>query len=276
MMGQNTLLYEISGNGLQSSSYLFGTYHLLGEKWPQSKPSVMRAFDSSAGVITETTTDSADVMQLMVLSCMKDKKINELISPTVADSLDMLLKQAFNMSLAQVSSFKPMVVVAMLTVEMAKDHNATMLKDFEGMPQDLWFEHEGKQRGKKTYALESLMEQGEILYQSASLEEQAVLLTEVVRKQDQLLREDQVLLTAYMHADFEALDSLLNASTVAYQNLDPLLKDRNEKWMEILPQKMQEQSHFIAVGAMHLIGKVGLIAQLRSAGYVVNPIEMEK
>jgi uncharacterized protein YbaP (TraB family) len=44
--------------------------------------------------------------------------------------------------------------------------------------------------------------------------------------------------------------------------------------MKQLPELLQQQSSFIAVGALHLAGEDGLVAQLRKAGYSVTVQKM--
>jgi uncharacterized protein YbaP (TraB family) len=50
------------------------------------------------------------------------------------------------------------------------------------------------------------------------------------------------------------------------------MKTRNNKWIAQIPEMMQNQSLFIAVGAGHLIGKDGLIKSLKAQGYNVKPL----
>ena len=49
--------------------------------------------------------------------------------------------------------------------------------------------------------------------------------------------------------------------------------DRNKKWMNHIPTYIANKSTFIAVGALHLPGKDGLINLLREAGYTVEQVE---
>jgi hypothetical protein len=57
-------------------------------------------------------------------------------------------------------------------------------------------------------------------------------------------------------------------SVAKYEMLDK----RNANWVQNLPQIVKEQSAFIAVGAAHLAGDLGVINLLRKAGYTVKPI----
>ena len=51
-----------------------------------------------------------------------------------------------------------------------------------------------------------------------------------------------------------------------------LLDNRNENWLKIMPQMMQKESVFFAVGAAHFAGEQGVLNLLRKAGYIVKPI----
>ncbi len=57
---------------------------------------------------------------------------------------------------------------------------------------------------------------------------------------------------------------------------DYLVKDRNNEWMKTLPGLVQNSKQFIAVGALHLAGPYGLVAQFKNFGYTVTPIKLPK
>lgn len=53
---------------------------------------------------------------------------------------------------------------------------------------------------------------------------------------------------------------------------NPLIKSRNEAWLKIIPELLNNNPCFIAVGLLHLYGDCGLIIQLRNRGYSVKPV----
>jgi uncharacterized protein YbaP (TraB family) len=73
-------------------------------------------------------------------------------------------------------------------------------------------------------------------------------------------------------AKAEALDKQDDTMTTAEEKL--MMDDRNAHWMKELPALMNVQSCFINVGFMHLVGNSGLVAQLKKAGYTVEPIPL--
>jgi len=57
---------------------------------------------------------------------------------------------------------------------------------------------------------------------------------------------------------------------------DILVKQRNENWMQVLPDLLKNKNCFLAVGFMHLKNSCGLLEQLKNMGFIVEPIVIEK
>jgi len=53
---------------------------------------------------------------------------------------------------------------------------------------------------------------------------------------------------------------------------NPIISERNRNWIALLSEVLPENNTFIAVGIFHLYGKCGLIHQLRTRGYRVEPV----
>ena len=49
-----------------------------------------------------------------------------------------------------------------------------------------------------------------------------------------------------------------------------LIEQRNARWMPALVARLREGGHFVAVGALHLVGEHGLLAELARAGFTVE------
>ena len=77
---------------------------------------------------------------------------------------------------------------------------------------------------------------------------------------------------SYRNGNLAKLEELLSIETYSEQEAKVMLDDRNKKWFEQLPSMMKEQQTFVAVGALHLSGKNGLINLFRNAGYTVTPL----
>ena len=57
------------------------------------------------------------------------------------------------------------------------------------------------------------------------------------------------------------------------QEKDNLIDNRNKNWADKLPEIMQTAPTFIAVGALHLVGKNGLLSLLKQQNYTVEPVK---
>ena len=51
-----------------------------------------------------------------------------------------------------------------------------------------------------------------------------------------------------------------------------ILDNRNLNWIKIMPELMEKETVFFAVGSAHLGGEFGVINLLKKAGYIVKPV----
>src|SRR5690606_29944622 len=78
---QNTLLWEISGGGLERKSYLYGTMHLLCKHQVQFSDSVLAALDSCEHLIFEMDDSKVGLLkQLKVVRMQGDTTLEQLLS----------------------------------------------------------------------------------------------------------------------------------------------------------------------------------------------------
>lgn len=53
---------------------------------------------------------------------------------------------------------------------------------------------------------------------------------------------------------------------------EKMIKKRNDYWIKKIPLLIHQKNSLIVVGVDHLLGKSGLISQLKSLGYAVTPV----
>ena len=58
-----------------------------------------------------------------------------------------------------------------------------------------------------------------------------------------------------------------------YGDMAVVLDNRNNKWIAKLAPVLNQGNAFIAVGALHLPGKEGLISLLSAEGYKLTPVK---
>jgi uncharacterized protein YbaP (TraB family) len=271
---EKALLWKISGNGLQEPSYLFGTYHLLGEKFLVEVPETEQAFAKAKGVVVELVIDSSKLMSVMMSKAvMRDKKISTLLSPEDYQRVDSALHGLSGYNLKMFDIFKPAQVGMVMTLFQAQTLNADLLKKYEGVPLDIHFASAAKKNGKTVTPLETMEQQFEMLYNHFTVEEQAKQLVEMVKQGDLTAKASVEMTKHYFEKDVDALAVMMESYPEELTgNMDHMLKDRNENWTKVLPDLMKSGPQFIAVGAGHLPGADGLIALLRKQGYTLTPV----
>jgi uncharacterized protein YbaP (TraB family) len=127
---------------------------------------------------------------------------------------------------------------------------------------------------KPINGLETAAFQGKAL-EAKPLDQQAKELYETAKDPQKAEDDLKKLIEAYKSQDLEKLNQIASEQ----EKKDPayitqLLDDRNKAWIPKLETFMKDKPSFIAVGAGHLAGKIGVINLLRAAGYQVTAVKL--
>jgi len=269
---EKALLWKVSGKDLSEPSYLFGTYHLLTDKFLTTTPEIKEPFKNTKGVVVEMILDSGKLQALGMKALMPDKKISDLISPEQFQQVSTELERLTGYQLKMLDQLKPVSVMIMMTLQYAQKGNEAVLKQYPGLPMDYFYAASGRKMNKAVTALETQDEQIDLLYNAFSIEEQARQLVKFVEQKDIAAQSQVDLLQFYLSKDLSGMYAYADQLPKDFGSSDFLLKDRNVKWMAVLPGLMKQHSQFIAVGALHLTGPDGLITLLRQQGYSVTAV----
>ncbi|GAA4097551.1 TraB/GumN family protein [Mucilaginibacter panaciglaebae] len=269
----NSLLWEISGNGLKAPSYLFGTYHFAGKKLADSLSGIKKYFGSCKAIVGEILMDSAAITGMADQMMLKDSlTLQKLYTPAEYKTIGDYTTATTGMNISTLNLFKPSVVQLLIS-----QHD--MVKTFgpDNPPIDMYFQQEGKRLNDKVLAFETMQEQTELIF-GAPIAEQKKQLLDMAAKKEKFADEGRKLYALYLQQDLDGIEKMVNAA-MAKNNASPelgdkMLKNRNLKWITKAPGIMNEQPSFIVVGAAHLVGQYGLINQLRLKGYTVKPVKI--
>ena len=269
LQAQKSLLWEITDPS-GKTSYLFGTYHLVGSEYLEAHESVAEAYQSSETVVVETVIDSSKLMQVAVMSVMQANTLWDFYDTTQFETIDEEFSAVTGMSLNTMAQMKPVAIAMFYSLSIAQRELAKSGLNFSGQPIDVYFANNGARNGKEVVTLETMMEQMEMIYNSESLEEQAEMLLAMIEEAE--VEDVSIeLLKYYEKEDIRAMARLSEEIDHEYGDMAVLLDNRNKKWIEKLKPVLAEGNAFIAVGALHLPGEEGLIALLSNAGYTLKP-----
>jgi len=267
----NTLLWQISGNGLSRPSYLFGTIHMICSEEALLSDSLKTAIQNSDAVYFEVDMDNLFEM----LGVMRKMKMRD--DTTLADLLSKedyaKVKGYFEnnetlLPFSVLETCKPLLAASMLM------EGNTGCETPEAMEEVIM--KEAKLHGKNVKGLESMAFQMSI-FDTIPYKLQASQLVKYIDDADKGASDDtkeyDKLMQAYRDQDLSQLEELTKTTDMGIANFtDILLYNRNKNWVEKLKTILADHSVVVAVGAGHLPGVQGVINLLREAGYTVKPV----
>jgi len=269
---ENSLLWEVTGNGLKKPSYLFGTYHFLSNGFVDTIPAIKTAYTASDAVAGELVIDSSIQQAMMEASLLGSTTLQKILPDTLYAKTAKWFKEEAGLDLINLDTFNPFTV---MTVALAITHQKYFPNKRGEVQLDTYFQELAKKDGKKIVGLETIQMQINAIFKQLTLARQVEILNETFKEKDGLKSAIAVMNDAYTRNDLNALHKLMYAGTYKREEMKPLLDDRNHYWMQQLPELMKDQSLFVAVGALHLVGETGLVQQLRKKGYTVTPINIK-
>ena len=266
------LLYEISGGGLEKSSYLFGTHHMVPVETATKIEGVFRAFNDCSAVIGEFVDDNPEEMQRQILMASKmEESIFKLLTSEEKALIDSALQAELGLTLANVQYMRPNVIAMIYEMTVRE----RVLKSQAGdMAMDSYFQVAGSELGKSVYGLETVEDQLKMLLRSITVERQAEILVETICNTNVIIIENAKLDSLYVKGDLEGLyEMLIEAEDMTEAEKFLLVDERNHDWLPKIEKHIKQEPCFIAVGALHLPGNDGLINLLCKAGYKVKAVK---
>lgn len=271
---QAQILYKVSGNGLEKPSYLFGTHHLAPLSVFTENADAIEAFASAGQIVGEIDIEGNPLQVSAKMTPYMLAPIDSTLSKVIpseqyaeADSLLQEILKTPEITLKTFEIFKPAVLTQQITVTIIIQ-NMPGYKAEEQL--DYYFQLLGIEEGKKILAFETVEQQAEILFRSQSIQSQAEELLGILANPQDLALEAQKLNNAYLAQDIDAMFQMAIAEDIDPEFFEKLTTQRNNNWIQQLPEIMKADSTFVAVGCLHLTGETGLVQQLRNLGYTVE------
>jgi len=265
------ILWKISGNGLTKPSYLFGTIHLYCSPENVLTQPVVDATKASDVVAMELNLNDYNTLVAIYTSSMAPvkKPLSELLSASQYKTVDSAIRVVLKDSIATYNAKSPITMMGYLY-----GSKAVMGCD-QPMPVDFAVAQLAKQLGKETYGLESFEFQDSVL-KAIPDSIQIKWLMDFCGNISKSKKEFGDFIKSY---DAQSSSQIYHLSVTVSPEFDLykdlLLTDRNNSWVGFLKDNMKSYSIFTAVGAGHLGGDDGLIAQLKKEGYTLTPISIK-
>lgn len=259
---ENSLLWEVSGNGLSKPSYIAGTFHILCSKDFEIKPKTWNALNQAENFVMEINYTDQNEMAAMQKMMAADKKISEQLTPEEAKELDKILAD-YGTNLKNVDNQTPQALYALIATK-AIPCPPSEIKMYE-----IELLKTALKNKKSVNGLEKVDDQMYSIGQSYNLKE----VISQLKLSNEYTIASQKMTEAFKNENLKSLDQLIkNPKFMNKKQEKFMLTDRNTKWVEKMPEIMKKQSSFFAVGSGHLWGDNGLINLLKAKGYTVKPV----
>lgn len=264
---ENALLWEVTGNGLSSPSYVYGTIHIICKEDFQFSATLKDKFSQAKYIYLELDMDDPSMMMKMAtMSIMKGHSMKDLMSPSDYTFLSAYVKDSLGMPMMLFNKMKPITLMSLLYTKAlpcsaSESYEQTMV-------------NMAKQQKKDLRGLEKIEDQMGVFDKIPdSVEAQMIL--DMIRKMPEQRSQFADMVKSYKNEDLRSLSAAMSESPEWKGFEDIMLSNRNKNWIPVMQTAMKEGTILFAVGAGHLPGKEGVINLLRQAGYTVTPVKQQ-
>ncbi len=262
-----SLLWQISGNGLEEPSYLFGTIHIICKNQFVWTDAMQNSIEQTEKICLEMDLDDPALMlQIAKLMTATDgKKLSDYFSESEYKMVKKYFMDSVGINLIMLNNMKPFVL-ATLFKPTGTDCDSTV--SYEFIMTDY-----AKKEQVEIIGLETAEEQISI-FESISIDTIINTVVEVAENGGMESQGDlKKLMDTYVSQDLPKLHEELLSSDLAGMDMNDFIYERNQNWIPKMKDYMSQHSIFFAVGAGHLWGKEGVIQLLKNEGYEVTPIK---
>ncbi len=264
-----TLLWEITGNGLQKPVYVYGTMHLLCAKDALLSSNLKKVISDADEIYFEIDMD--DFGELLTGFKQGKMKNDTTLADLYSSDEYQRVKNFFDghgmgMELQMLNKMQPMLISALvyqaiLPCEQADGIELSIMQ----------FAHQYK---KEIKGLETAAFQASIL-ENIPYAAQAKELLYSIDSVQSTASETEEMVKLYKEQDLDKLleYSLKTDGGTTTEVQDVMINQRNKNWLSQFPVITKNKTLLIAVGAGHLGGEAGLLNLLKEKGYNVRPLE---
>jgi uncharacterized protein YbaP (TraB family) len=260
------LLWKIEHAGLQPS-YLFGTIHSEDSRVLAVPPAVQAAFDEARVYVMEARIDESAMASMSARMMFSDGHSLKgvLDSRTYAETVAALAN--YGLPELALASMKPWAVA--MTLSMPKPQTGLFL--------DLALMQNAAEQGKQIAGLETVDEQLEILDQ-LPMGDQVTMLKDALQQLPELNGMFAQIHEAYLARDLARMMRLSEEQEMRGDRkltekvMGRLVDSRNHRMAQRIEPFLKSGSAFIAIGALHLPGRDGVLNLLKQQGYRLTPV----
>jgi uncharacterized protein YbaP (TraB family) len=262
---KSSLLWQVSGNGLKSPSYIFGTFHIICKSDFTISEILKNKIKSTKQFYGELNMNEIEGMQMEMAMkmIMKDKTIESMMSAEDYAKMSNAFQEITKMPFSMFNRFKPFMSQSVVAMNMiACDDKIQPETEFAKIAKD---------NKLPVLGLETLDDELKAI-DKIPLDSQVNDLKNVLINFDSAKLEMQEMLGYYKKRNIDSVYQFISKTVNGSSTEKELLIARNKNWLPVIIKAMNAKSSFFAVGAGHLGGNYGVLNLLRKQGYKLTPV----
>lgn len=263
------LLWKIEKNG-GAASYLYGTMHVSDPRVVNLAPIVESAFEGADHFVMEVILNFQAIGYIAGKSYFSDgNSLDKIMKPEDFQRLTRILHEHWGVSAAMIKGMKPWAVLMMLMAPAEQQSQASAALD-------MVLFRRASQREIKISGLESAEEQIAV-FDSMSMQDQLWLLNRALADFSKSEDNLSIMLEAYISRDLARLveiqqQAMYEDSPIDDRLMEQLINVRNKRMVQRMGAILKQGNSFIAIGALHLPGKAGVLSLLEQQGFTVTSL----
>jgi uncharacterized protein YbaP (TraB family) len=260
------LLWKIERAGTRPS-YVFGTIHSEDPRVLALPQLVQTTFDGADRYVMEAILDEAAMMSMSTRMMFDDGRTLKQVLKEPLYTKAASAMASFGMPEFALQLMKPWAVAMSLSVP----------KPETGLFLDLLLMQRAGEQSKPVAGLESVEEQLSI-FDQMPMKDQVTMLEETLKYLPELEGMFAALHEAYLARDLAAMGRLSEEQQMKGNRelgekvMVQLLDTRNHRMVQRMEGYFKEGNAFVAVGALHLPGREGVLNLLAKRGYRVTAV----
>jgi len=265
-------LFEVTAAAIEAS-YVYGTMHSTDPDVVKLPPSVARAFGRSGRLILELVfTPEMQARMQREMRLTDGRTLSEVIGPTLFSRL-MQRAAIYGLPAGHMNTLKPWAAGLVFSLPVAElDRGAA-----GAIALDRALQQAADNRGIPVYGLESVDEQI-AAFSDMSEKDQIESLRLVIELNPQIESLFAEMKEAYLAGNLDRLHAMVRqmyagkSKRLAKQFEERFIGLRNRRMANRMARHVKQGGAFVAIGALHLSGKDGVLSLLEKRGYKVRRV----
>ncbi len=269
---QQSILWEISGNGLETPSYLMGTLKFVGEHEFFIPEEVIATMKKAQIFAIEDQVDHHAQHELNKAVHFPDgESLQTTLDAADYEKVVAFFDTQFGMPRSKFEHHYGKLIPLALSISMTRLSLGEKVKFY-----DIELLELARKNKLETYSLEEIEREARAI-SAYPMDAQVTALMHSIENFGRQKTEFEKLTAAYRKGDLEnVFEYTVHPTESNPVFIEEFYYKRNAEWLPTIDKMVHDKPAFIAVGFAHLEGEKGLLALLKNRGFTLTPVQVSR